>query len=347
MKRRDNEMHMNSETETKKEHRQNEEQRGRIACVSRNQYRILFDGQEIPARLGGGFYDESPERFPVVGDYVTFFYNRSGDSVIRSVCERSSFLQRPDQAKTGVMQYMAANADYTFIVTALNHDYSYNRIARYASVALQGGSVPVVILTKADLCDDADRYVKEAETISDKVRVHAISALRGIGMDALKEYFVPGKTICLLGSSGAGKSTLINAVTGEEIMETSEVRESDSKGRHTTTHRQLLMTGDGVCIIDTPGMREIGMAGVQEGIEDTFSDILELESRCRFSDCRHETEPGCAVRAAIESGELSAERYELYRNLGAENTRNYAKKKEISKWAKAYRKASRKGLFPD
>ncbi len=319
-----------------------EEQRGRISEVSKNSYQIRFGEQEIPAKLKGSFYEEDTEKLPVVGDYVTFSYNSQGDSVILSVCERKSFLQRPDQAKTGVMQYMAANVDYLFIVTSLNEDYSYNRIARYVSIAVQGGATPVVILTKSDLCANVGRYIREAEQISDKVHVHVISALYGIGLEELREYRKPGVTICLMGSSGAGKSTLINALTGEETMKTSAIREDDDKGRHTTTYRKLIELPDGVTIIDTPGMREIGMANVRDGIDETFSDIVELESRCRFRDCRHDTEPGCAVKAAIESGELSPERLELYRNLGKENTRNYAMKKEVSRWAKAYKKFNKR-----
>ena len=310
------------------------ERLGRISEVERNIYTIRFFEKDIQGRIKGSFYGEDPEKFPVVGDYVTFNYNPIGDSVITSVCERASFLQRPDQAKTGVMQYMVANADYSFIVTSLNDDYSYNRIARYVSVVLQGGSVPVVVLTKSDLCGNVGRYVREVESISDKARVHAISVIYDIGLDELNEYLIPGKTICLLGSSGAGKSTLLNALVGDDVMKTEKIRESDSKGRHTTTHRQLIQLASGVSIIDTPGMREIGMAKTEEGIDNTFSDILELSCMCKFSDCKHESEPGCAVRAAIERGELSEERLELYRNLGQENMRNYAKKKEISKWAK-------------
>ena len=312
----------------------NEQNIGRISEVRKNRFIIRFAGEDLPAKLKGSFYGEDGERFPVVGDYVAFLYNPEGESMILSVLDRTSFLQRPDQAKTGVMQYMVANVDYAFIVTALNEDYSYNRIARYVSVALQGGAVPVVILTKSDLCANAGRTVREVESVSEKVRVHAISAIYGIGLEELQEYFTPGKTICLLGSSGAGKSTLINALTGEERMKTSAVRESDSTGRHTTTHRQLIELENGVSIIDTPGMREVGMANMDEGIDDTFSEIIELESRCRFSNCRHDTEPGCAIKAAIASGELSGERYELYKNLGAENRRNYAMKKQISKWRK-------------
>ena len=311
---------------------------GRISEIQKNSYKIRYLGEDIPAKLKGNFYEMDAEGFPVVGDYVRFIHNPSGDSLIESVCERRSFLQRPDQAKTGVMQYMVANVDYTFIITSLNEDYSYNRIGRYVSVVLQGGSVPVVILTKSDLCSNPGRYVREVETISDKVRVHAISAIYDIGLDELREYMTPGTTICLMGSSGAGKSTLLNTLSGEDVMKTSEIRAYDSTGRHTTTHRQLIELKNGVSIIDTPGMREIGMAYSEEGIDNTFSDIIELESMCRFSDCRHDTEPGCAVKAAIESGELSEERYMLYKSLSTENQRNYAKKKEISKWAKAAKK---------
>ena len=321
-----------------------EEKKGRICEVRKNSFLIDFEDREISARLKGSFYDEAPERWPVVGDYVLFDYNPRGDSVIRSVCARTSFLQRPDQARTGVMQYMVANADYCFIVTSLNEDYSYNRIARYASIALQGGAVPVAILTKADLCADVGRYVRETKSVSDKLRVHAVSALNGTGLEELEQYFAPGKTICLMGSSGAGKSTLINALAGEEIMRTGALRASDSTGRHTTTHRQLIRLRNGVSVIDTPGMREVGLAESDEGIEQTFSDILALESRCRFRNCRHDTEPGCAVKAAVARGELSKERLRLYQNLGKENADNRARKKEISQLAKAYKKNKNKAF---
>ncbi len=318
-----------------------QEKLGRVSEIRKNSFVIYFEDKEVFAKLKGNFYGEDAEKLPVVGDYVKFIYNPLGDSVIQEVCERKGLLQRPDQAKTGVMQYMVANVDYCFIVTSLNDDYNYNRIARYAAVAIQGGAIPVAVLTKADLCNNVGRYITEVETISDKIRVHAVSALLGIGLDELEEYFTPGKTICLMGSSGAGKSTLINAVSGEEIMETSAIRESDSKGRHTTTHRQLIRLRNGAFVIDTPGMREIGMAGTEDGIDDTFSDIIELESRCRFRNCRHESEPGCAVKAAIARGELSKKRFLLYKSLGEENTNNYAKKKDISRQIKMYKKGKK------
>ncbi len=315
------------------------EKLGRISEVRKNSYTIRFWEKEIPAKLKGHFYESDAEGLPLVGDYVTFAYNPYGDSTILSVCERTSLLQRPDQAKTGTMQYMAANADHVFIVTSLNEDYSYNRIARYISVALQGNVTPVVILTKSDLCEDTEPYVEEVRSISDKVRVHAISARYNTGMDVLDQYMTPGTTICLMGSSGAGKSTLINTLSKEEVMKTGEVRMSDSTGKHTTTFRRLIQLENGVTIIDTPGMREIGIANNEEGVSETFSDIEELACQCRFSNCRHDTEPGCAIRAAIESGELSQERYDLYISLRRENVRNYAKKKQISKWIKAEKKA--------
>ena len=317
---------------------QEQELRGRVIEVRKNRFLLAWEGREIPARLRGSFYAETAEGLPVVGDYVLFLPNPGGDAVICSLCARTSFLQRPDQAKTGVMQPMVANVDTCFIVTALNEDYSYNRIARYASVALQGGAKPVAILTKADLYPDAERYVRQTRGVSDQLRVHAVSALNGTGLEALEEYFAPGKTICLMGSSGAGKSTLINALAGEEIMKTGEVREHDSTGKHTTTHRQLILLKNGVSVIDTPGMRELGVAESEEGLDSTFSDILALAAGCRFGNCRHETEPGCAVKAAIARGELSRERLELYRSLEAENSDHRAKKKAVSRLAKAYKK---------
>jgi ribosome biogenesis GTPase len=233
---------------------------------------------------------------------------------------------------------MVANCDYVFIVTSLNHDFSFNRIARYVSTVLQTDAIPVVILTKSDLCDGPDGFADRVRELSDKVRVHAVSAIHGTGMDALKEYLTPGVTIALVGSSGAGKSTLVNTLAGKDIMRTSGIRESDSKGRHTTTSRKLFVLDHQVTVIDTPGMRELGMDQAQDGIDNTFDDIAELSTRCRFSDCRHESEPGCAIRKAIEEGILTQERYELYKSLHKENKNNYELKKQISKWNKQNKK---------
>lgn len=320
-----------------------DERLGRICEIQKNKYMIRFWEKELQAKLKGAFYKEGRE-FPVVGDYVTFKYNDVGDSVITSVCERSSVLKRPDQSghsigyvKTMQEQVMVANFDYVFIVASLNDNYNFNRIARYVSITLQGNGIPVVILTKVDLCSNPGRYVREIEELSDKVRVHTISALYGIGLDELDEYFEEGRTIAILGSSGVGKSTLVNAITGDKIMKTSEIRQDDSKGRHTTTHRQMIELPIGVSLIDTPGMRELGMCDADEGIDETFSDIVELEAQCKFNDCKHNTEPGCAVRAAIDAGALSIERYELFQKLHAESNKA-AKMKAISKQRKMIKK---------
>lgn len=314
---------------------------GRICEIQKNTFIIRCDGEELTAKLKGSFYNEEKDP-PVVGDYVEFLYNPTGESLITEVQERKSVLSRPDffHISTNMEQVMCANFDYAFIVTSLNDNYNFNRVARYVSITLQGNGIPVVILTKADLCDNPGRFVREIEGLSDKVRVHKISALYGIGLEELREYLEPGITIALIGSSGVGKSTLVNALCGEDVMKTSEIREEDSKGRHTTTHRQILELPSGAFIIDTPGMREIGMCDVEEGIDETFEDIKELESCCRFSDCKHDTEPGCAVKKAIESGELTQERLELYLSLHRESDKA-GKMKSIAKQRKQLNNAKK------
>lgn len=184
--------------------------------------------------------------------------------------------------RTAKEQEMAANVDYVWIVTSLNQDFSVNRVLRYAVMAKQGGAEPVVILTKADFYEHAETLVKEMEAAVSDTPIHVVSAVTGTGLQELKTYMQPGKTIALLGSSGVGKSTLINQLAGADIMATSGIREKDSKVRHTTTYRQLFTLASGVTIIDTPGMREFGMGNMKEGLEETFTDIMELAGMCRF-----------------------------------------------------------------
>ena len=299
----------------------------RVSRANRNQFTVLYGDREYPAKLRGIFFDGSRER-PVVGDWVEVTIVPEGDNMIEAIQPRRSILKRADQSghamgyvKTMQEQVMVANFDYVFILTSLNEDYSLNRIARYVSVTIEGGGIPVVILTKADLCPDVTPFLKEVGKLSDKVRVHAISTHSGVGLEELKPYFREGVTIALLGSSGVGKSTLMNRLLGQEIMKTSAIRERDGKGRHTTTARQLFMH-EGVTLIDTPGMRELGLVDVEKGVSGTFSDIQELIQQCRFRDCSHGREPGCAIRSALDSGELDKKRWEMYCSLMGESRKN-------------------------
>ena len=305
----------------------------RISEVQKNSYLIRYLEKEIPAKLSGKFYREET-MFPVVGDYVTFRYNPKGDSKIIEICERKNFLTRPDTAKSMKEQPMAANIDYAFLVMSLNDNFSVNRAVRYAATVLQEGVHPIVILTKVDLCPDVEILKEQIKEMLPQIEVYAVSALTGDGMDKLQVYLQAGKTIALLGSSGVGKSTLV-------IMKTGDIREKDAKGRHTTTYRNMIELPSGVIVIDTPGMREIGLCDVDEGIDDTFEDIAELAAQCRFRDCMHTNEPRCAVRQALENGQLSKERFELYRSLHVES-RKSADMKAIAKARKALDKTRKR-----
>ena len=229
---------------------------------------------------------------------------------------------------------MAANFDYVFIMQSLNLDFNPKRLERYLTLAWQSGATPVVLLTKADLVEDYWDFLTQVERVAAGVNIHVVSSHTGYGLNRLNAYLQPGKTVVFLGSSGVGKSSLVNALAGEEIMAVSAIREDDSKGRHTTTHRQLIRLKSGVMIIDTPGMRELGMWDVSEGLADAFSDVEQFLGRCRFSDCKHETEPGCAIRAAIAAGELDIARWESYRKLQEEAVDREELMRRKQEWSK-------------
>lgn len=298
---------------------------GRISEVQRELYTIQCEHGEIPAQLKGSFYKENKE-FPTIGDYVMFTYNPYGSSRIEEVCKRKTAFVRADQSghaagyvKTMKEQVLAANFEYAFIVTSLNQNYNLNRITRYITVVLQSGAKPVVVLTKADVCENPEKYIEEVRKITDQVEVYAISAVEHKGMEQLNKYLQEGVTIALVGSSGVGKSTLVNTLAGKEVMKVSEIREEDARGRHTTTHRQLITLASNVTFIDIPGIRELGMFEVEEGLEDTFSDITKYFGTCRFSNCTHNSEPGCAIRKAIKENEISEERWKMYEGIHREN----------------------------
>lgn len=315
---------------------------GRVTDFRREQYAVITEYGEVTALLKGTFHYNAEARadFPCVGDFVLLQFNESGASRIVKLLPRHSKFSRADfsghaasYVKTILEQVVAANFDYVFILSSLNKDFKVSRIMRYLTQARQSGGRPVVILTKADLTDDFTSQVNGVIKAAPDVSVHAVSSRTGLGLDALEKYLQPGKTLVFLGMSGVGKSSLLNALMNEEVMAVKTIREDDSRGRHTTTHRQLFMLPSGAMVIDTPGMRELGLFGAEEGISMGFADVEELFAKCRFTDCRHISEPGCAVRAALSSGMLPLEHWENYlaqsrENKFVENRASFLREKE-------------------
>lgn len=291
----------------------------RITAVHRERYELVCEhGQAVGKLKSSTYFVDTLEDFPTTGDFVLVNYNPSGESQIVRTLPRKSFFSRRDPDKGRGEQVIAANFDYVFIMQSLNQDFNPKRLERYVTLAWQSGAIPVVILTKADLVDDCAEQLEAVEGVAFGVDIHVVSAVAGTGLDAITAYLQPGKTAVFLGSSGVGKSSLVNALAGQEIMAVAEIREDDAKGRHTTTHRQLIMLDNGAMIIDTPGLRELGMWDVSSGLGEAFLDVERYFTDCRFSDCQHRTEPGCAVKAALETGELSSERWESYLHLKRE-----------------------------
>lgn len=305
----------------------------RITSVHKGRFGIVSDYGEGFAQLKGTQYYFEDGVFPTVGDFVLIDYNRDGDSRIIKTLERRTFFSRRDPDKGRGEQAIAANFDYVFIMQSMNHDFNSRRLERYLTAARQSKAEPVIVLTKADLTDDYLPCILDASSVAEGVKICIVSSRTGYGMNELMPYLRKGKTLVLLGSSGVGKSSLVNALAGEEIMDVNSIREDDSKGRHTTTHRELIMLKNGVMIIDTPGMRELGMWDVSEGLGDAFSEVEALAKLCRFRDCSHGTEPGCAVREAVRNGELDEKRLESYKKIKAEakysdNSADYRRQKE-------------------
>ena len=318
----------------------------RVTAVHRELFKVICCYGEISAKLKACVYHnlQTNELFPTVGDFVLIQYNESGDSLIVRTINRKSCFTRKDPDVGRGEQAVAANFDYVFILSSLNHDFNVKRLERYLTASWQSGGIPVVVLTKADLTEDYSEQVRAAEKAAAGVCVFAVSAKTGLGLEQLSEFLKPGKTIVFLGSSGVGKSSLVNALAGEELMKTNEIREDDSKGHHTTTHRQLILLKSGVMVIDTPGMRELGMWDVTSGLGEAFTDVENLFARCKFYDCTHTGEPGCAVHAAIASGELDESRWQSYLQLKKEarfSDDKAAYLREKQKWHKDIAKSLR------
>lgn len=308
---------------------------GRISAEHRESYKLFTTQGEIAAIVSGRFRNDahSREDFPAVGDWVLFeYYDGQTKALIHKVLPRKSKFSRKVAGKETQEQVIASNVDFAFIVCALNYDFNLRRIERYLSMVWQSGAMPVVILTKTDLCDDAEVKKAEVQNIAFGVDVHAISNISSDGIKMLHKYFEGNKTVVLLGSSGVGKSSLINNLAQGTVMKVGELRSNMDKGRHTTTHKQMIILPEGGLIIDTPGVRELQLWDAQEGIQHTFNDIEEFAQHCKFADCTHADEPGCAVKQAVQEGNLDSARFENY--LKVQKEQAYLIKRQTQSSAK-------------
>ena len=292
---------------------------GRVIEEQRVNHRVVTDAGERVAVVGGALRREAEAGapWPTVGDWTALEVpSGAGAAVVRGVLERRSALVRRDVSGGGNRgQVLAAGVDVVLVVAAANLDFNPARIARYVALAWEGGAQPVVVLSKIDLADDREALTRAAEAAAPGAPVVALSALEGTGLEALAPHLVPRTTAVLVGSSGAGKSTLLNRLAGEDRQAVREVRAADDRGRHTTTSRHLFALPSGALIVDTPGLREVGLWESEDGVRAAFADVEELAASCRFRDCRHETEPACAVLAAAETGVLPPDRLASWRKL--------------------------------
>ena len=313
----------------------------RVTAQHKERYEVICEHGITHARLKTKEYYVDTQDFPTTGDYVMIRYIDNGDSQIIATLPRRTFFSRRDPGPVPKNQAVAANFDYVFIMQSLNLDFNPKRLERYLTLAWQSGATPVILLTKADLVDDYWDYLIQVERVAAGVNTHVVSAHTGYGLNRLNAYLQPGKTVVFLGSSGVGKSSLVNALAGEQIMTVNGIREEDSKGRHTTTHRQLIRLQNGVMIIDTPGMRELGIWDISEGLGDAFGDVEAFMGKCRFSDCKHAGEPGCAIQAAIANAELDIQRWESYRKLSGEAVNRDELMRRKREWSKGVAKFTR------
>ena len=325
----------------------------RVSAVDRGAYLIMNGSGELPAELAGRFRFEaaSAADLPCVGDWARVqYHNRGMLAVLRGILPRRTFLRRKSAGRNIDFQMIAANIDAAFIVQSCHYDFNLHRLERYLVMAGDGGIEPVLVLTKTDLVTPAglEKTIAAIRGTGIAARILALSNASGAGLDEFRQCLAPGRTYCLLGSSGVGKSTLINRLLGREALATRATSRS-GEGTHTTSRRQLIVLEQGALLVDTPGMRELGMMAAGEALDDGFAEISGLSRGCRFADCRHAGEPGCAVQAAIASGELPADRYESYAKLkreaehhGMSFVEKRRKDKDFGKFVKTVKKGMRK-----
>lgn len=299
---------------------------GRVSIQQKGIYNVFTEEGEIKAQISGKFKHEtiSNEDFPMVGDWVLLDRDndKNGNAIIHHKLNRKSVFKRKIAGNTSESQIVGTNIDTIFLCMALNNDFNLRRLERYIAGAYDSLANPVIVLTKSDLCFNVEEKLIEIESIAIGIDIIVTSSVLDEGIEKVKEYISKGKTVAFIGSSGIGKSTIINKLLGEERLKTNTISEND-KGRHTTTYRQMLLLDDGGVLIDTPGMREFGVVGAD--IEKGFSDIEELALRCKFSNCSHTKEKGCAILEAIENGELTEERFKNYKKIQRESAYNSLK----------------------
>lgn len=325
----------------------------RVSIRNKNNYLLLTENGEVTGELSGKMLYEIEDGlveggFPCVGDWVAVrLFPDEGKAIIQKLLSRQSKFSRKEAGIKTVEQVIAANIDTVFLMMSLNKDFNLRRLERYIVLANESNVNSVIVLSKADLCDEADKMKQDVLSVSKDIPVHIVSSLTGDGLDELKQYFEDNKTVSVMGSSGVGKSTLINTLVGKERMKVDNITEYKDKGTHTTTHRELVLLPTGGLIIDTPGMREIQLWEGERGVEKAFEEIEALIENCKFSDCSHTNEPGCAIIEALETGELDEVRYNSYLKLKREAKyfeRKNNKKEMITekkKW-KAITKSMRK-----